>query len=708
MLFEPDNPIQGKADDLLGRSAYAHAIADALLSQRDSEAYVVGLYGAWGSGKTSLLNMVTEDIRSRERKDTMHIVSFSGWGCGTIAQLITSFNGVLREELKKFGRMEGAAKKLLRRLSDYGLAISDVYAPIGVASELYIKSHEKSLAARKAEIAKMLKAQKRKLIVVIDDIDRLPDEQVRQVFQFVSEVADFPNVVFVLPFDYKVVAASLSGVQGVDGEAYMRKVIQVPLSLPNPAPDSLLGLIEDEITACIDDGRDDFHRERLREIVDSLVLPYLETPRDVRRLQNVLRFNMSLLGEELNSIDVLGISALLAFDPVLYEWVKANKEILVRFRYGESLEDRKASIVEAMKRMEIKIGTPQLAIGRLSGLFPRLRTEQLNSNALWKERRVGCEDLFDFYFAGSLISSLPERSVGEAIRKGDVLSLECAAERALDEGTFGGFLQELASRLDDLPRDAAADVAMLLLRQLSTDPSMTDGGIFSIHSPNGRICFLARLLLKRVGPVGASEAISQVIGSMKVEALAVYAAELDSEKQAHDQPEVAWESGREALLAPEGLSAVELSFVNRINELIATGEFCFLGGYPTLIRLWHDIDSVGCEECWRGLVEDDPTQICTFIACAASKWSESTGMCGWYFREEVMEPIVPREEAMALIEELRLSNGLSGIDGNILAIIFTYCWEGYQDLKGEGGMSAATAFDCLEDWLSKGMTEVKQ
>lgn len=44
------------------------------------------------------------------------------------------------------------------------------------------------------------------------------------------------------------------------------------------------------------------------------------------RLQNVFRFQSNILDDDLNGIDILGLSALIAFDPLLYEWVKGSRQ----------------------------------------------------------------------------------------------------------------------------------------------------------------------------------------------------------------------------------------------------------------------------------------------------------------------------------------------------------------------------------------------
>jgi len=56
MSFRPDQPIQSSKEDLLGRQAFSQDLASAICSYQNKNSIVVGLYGTWGSGKTSIKN----------------------------------------------------------------------------------------------------------------------------------------------------------------------------------------------------------------------------------------------------------------------------------------------------------------------------------------------------------------------------------------------------------------------------------------------------------------------------------------------------------------------------------------------------------------------------------------------------------------------------------------------------------------------------
>lgn len=189
-MINPDLPITKAADDTLNRSSFAKNLAQILLQDSFSSSFTIGLYGEWGSGKTSLLNMVLETVESTN--DNVIILRFNPWLCSDPKQLITQF----------FKQM-ATAIKLKKPAADQAWELIDQYADIFDAASLVpgagtILTAMKNVLTRKAKrraeqrvndlqgrknqiIEKMMEANL-KIIVSIDDIDRLSEEEIIAVF----------------------------------------------------------------------------------------------------------------------------------------------------------------------------------------------------------------------------------------------------------------------------------------------------------------------------------------------------------------------------------------------------------------------------------------------------------------------------------------------------------------------------------------------
>lgn len=62
-MFKSDQPIEHAPEDLLQRAKFASTLAQTLLEYKDTAPLNIGLFGPWGSGKTSLANLIVQRIK---------------------------------------------------------------------------------------------------------------------------------------------------------------------------------------------------------------------------------------------------------------------------------------------------------------------------------------------------------------------------------------------------------------------------------------------------------------------------------------------------------------------------------------------------------------------------------------------------------------------------------------------------------------------
>ena len=107
------------------------------------------------------------------------------------------------------------------------------YARFGKPAARLIRQKKKDVQDIKKKVASRIAKQSRRILIVIDDIDRLTGEEIRQLFRLVKAVADFPNVLYLLAFDKEVVIKALDEFHGIPGKEYLEKIVQVPFELPS-------------------------------------------------------------------------------------------------------------------------------------------------------------------------------------------------------------------------------------------------------------------------------------------------------------------------------------------------------------------------------------------------------------------------------------------------------------------------------------------
>ena len=88
-LISPDLPITKSTEDKLNRGEFAKSLAKTISQYSFPSSFTIGLYGEWGSGKTSLVNMMLEAVEDIDNNAI--ILRFNPWLCSDPKQLITQF-----------------------------------------------------------------------------------------------------------------------------------------------------------------------------------------------------------------------------------------------------------------------------------------------------------------------------------------------------------------------------------------------------------------------------------------------------------------------------------------------------------------------------------------------------------------------------------------------------------------------------------------
>ena len=433
-MFKTDQPIESSKDDILGRASFAQALGEAILSYKEKDSIVNGLFGAWGSGKTSIINMALEhmELISKDRSDDEKpiVVRFNPWNYSDQNQLITQFFRELSVTLgghdyasdgKEIGeKLQTYAKiveplALIPMIGSFVKIFSDTAKSAGSAIESLSKLKANDLNAIKAEINKLLIKQHHKIIVVIDDIDRLNDTEIRQMFQLVKSLGDFKNTIYLLAFDKNVVINALENVQKGFGLEYLEKVVQIPFEVPLISKDEVEDLLKREIKELVNGVPvERYDQEYWWDIYHSGFKDFFRNIRDVTRYLNTLRFSLEMVKNEVNVADFLAITAIQVFVPEVYYGIRDNKDLFTGvypiLGYGETdvikEQDKKLCDKIINKGKDLP---PEVLKDLLKKLFPKLESIYGNNNfgheelRNWrKDCRICSPDIFDLFFRLSL------------------------------------------------------------------------------------------------------------------------------------------------------------------------------------------------------------------------------------------------------------------------------------------------------------------
>lgn len=338
------NRLATKAGDLFGFKAVADLVAGAVVDATSADCMVIGLEGEWGSGKSTLLSILEQDLELRG----VSAVRFAPWLIGSRDALLRELIDVLEkgvaEKLRKGGDSTNAtlvaAKTGLARFRRYSTgvaALGRVFSGagsvglvggglVGTALDHLAKTmkdgvEETTLEDAKKDASEALGRLESRIVVLIDDMDRLEPVEAVEVLRLVQAVADFPNVTYVLSYDRQRLSESVETVIKVgNGGAYLEKLIQLVVPLPQPHPVALVDMFTRrlKILASLDEFDD-----RMADIVVRHVGPRIRTPRGVVRVLDSIGLLWPVLKGKVNIVDLVWLQFVRAEDDGLYRWIEA-------------------------------------------------------------------------------------------------------------------------------------------------------------------------------------------------------------------------------------------------------------------------------------------------------------------------------------------------------------------------------------------------
>ncbi|WP_162148410.1 P-loop NTPase fold protein [Asticcacaulis sp. YBE204] len=509
-LFSAEAPITTAAQDLLGRKAFSESIAKVLSNWTGDHSLVVALRGPWGSGKSSVKNLITEVIEVQSPPTT--VLHFNPWQYDEGASITAAF---YREIGSALGQTKDPLKGWERRhaLKQYASYFTAIASPLKKASENLLKwfgwlaaaglisvgilqfvtpgwlklgatiltclgggswligklltafagseKPDKPIRLVRTHLEKVLKKLERPLIVVIDDIDRLEPESIRLIFRHVKVNADLPNISYLLLFQKDIVENALAPVSGDNGRQYLEKIVQASFDIPTVEGarvekvlfDALNRIFENVLTT-----ENGFEQVRWGNIYHGGMKRHFRTLRDVHRYTAAAAVQAKLHEGshtfEVNVVDLMALETLRLFEPEVFEAIARNKDLLTKTHHAQVNGDaeRIRNIIPA-----------ELPADRRAAIEPFLR--ELFPSADWAfqggmhydgefavewsaQKRVCSRRMFDRYFT----LRLPDDMISES-EFAEVLAASHDRDRL--DSLFAslkerGLLSALMNRFDEI------------------------------------------------------------------------------------------------------------------------------------------------------------------------------------------------------------------------------------------------------------------
>lgn len=345
------NPITSCEEDLLDRVQIAKQLSTLITQDSIYDSCTIGVSGQWGSGKTSIINMVRESIDD----ERIIFVDFNPIDyksdSESIARLFFDLLIVRMRELHKskqtsIGSYKRDKKSLFKKtVKTASLALDplhnlpEIIDSISEMAETYYNPGKyEPIEHIRNKISDLLTSAKIKMVVVIDDMDRLLPGEAIQILKLIRITANFHNVFYILGYDEKVLSKQIDHALG---HRYMEKFIQVPIHLPEANADLIHTILYREYTKIIVNNGIAAN-ECSKKVCEAI---HLETLRDMYTLLNRFIFKLAMCPKDICPEDLLALTLIEMKDLDLYNWMYQKRFELCRmeptFMKGDEIADEK-------------------------------------------------------------------------------------------------------------------------------------------------------------------------------------------------------------------------------------------------------------------------------------------------------------------------------------------------------------------------------
>lgn len=256
---QTDSPITSATEEYLGLVHYVEALSDFILACETP--LTISIQGDWGTGKTSMMNLVRERLGQGQGEQKVATFWFNTWQFSQFSMqddiaisLLSNLLDQLSSDSNTKKLLATLPRKAIGYLSQTMRAAVDITVGGGGdgVKEALEKFAENALGSdsdpakqitrikeefNKAVAERLKKESAHRLIVFVDDLDRLAPEKAVELLEVIKLFLDVSQCVFLLAVDYHVVSRGLEkkfgfGIDDPKGKSFFDKIIQLPFNLP--------------------------------------------------------------------------------------------------------------------------------------------------------------------------------------------------------------------------------------------------------------------------------------------------------------------------------------------------------------------------------------------------------------------------------------------------------------------------------------------
>ncbi len=311
--------------DLLERSKIINQITNTIINCNNNSKFVISLKGDWGSGKTTILNNVRDKLK---KENLVFIDNFEPWVYGDNKSLLVAFFDIIMKNINcgfRINEINKFTKTYLKTITtNIGYSADDLFESTTNINRI------------KEIINDYLESNNKKIVLVLDNLERCSSEHVLLILKTIHNLFDFKRIIYILSYDEIALKNHFESKLDID-YSYLEKIVQLEFSVPKLDKNVLQNVISTCLSNYLKHSKFIINENEQQKIIE-IIIDDIKDLRDFKRIINST-FNASFNNmQDLNSIDMLLIETIAMKNPELWDEINMHSTYYIsedRYIYSD-------------------------------------------------------------------------------------------------------------------------------------------------------------------------------------------------------------------------------------------------------------------------------------------------------------------------------------------------------------------------------------
>ncbi len=463
--FESDSPIQTSQYDVLDRTDFIDILKRKFMNIDKEKGFAFLLSGVWGEGKTSCINLLKEQLR---KENLFEFIDINPWFNDTKEKLLNAILGEINTFAKSFYPYKSFESDFDDIIKLANVKLTN-HVEIALQNILDNFTKDNNIQHKIKNIGNILKNEySKRIVIVLDDIDRLSKEHILYILQVVQMFKQYTNIIFVLSADYNKIENILceisepcvenNNVNSKEGgikkalyyKNYLEKIASVIVQLPKIEDIDIENILFNKINNVLEEEQMPTINKTDFDLYVSTAR--FKTIRDIKRFYNTFLISYAQVKNEVNVFNYINMSILFVFYPDIYNeaWNHQYQWFNSKVKFDDDIKQYFKDITKQYSEDDIK--SIYELIELISPVYeqnPAAEGKNYLKMANKEAKSYFLDDRYlQYYFTHNFSKNrIPDKILGKRLQ-----SWFNEKDEIIREKSILNFMQEYSSKISDLFR----------------------------------------------------------------------------------------------------------------------------------------------------------------------------------------------------------------------------------------------------------------